>query len=123
MKLVRLRLRDLDPAHRENERRWFTRISPTRLGTASEHELPQVGEADFARFKAKARHFLKAHEDHIVLHKLRQGRPLTSTDLGELEKCCWMRVSAKPETSSELAKRAMDSGGSSDRWSDWTAKL
>jgi type I restriction enzyme, R subunit len=48
--------------------------------------LPQVGEADFARFKQKARHFLKAHEDHIVLHKLRQGRPLTATDLNELEK-------------------------------------
>ena len=48
--------------------------------------LPQVGEADFARFKQKARHFLKAHEDHIVLHKLRQGKPLTPSDLGELEK-------------------------------------
>jgi hypothetical protein len=27
--------------------------------------LRQVGEADFARFKQKARHFLKAHEDQI----------------------------------------------------------
>jgi type I restriction enzyme R subunit len=51
-----------------------------------EHDLPQVGEAEFARFKQKARHFLKAHEDHIVLHKLRQGRSLTPTDLAELEK-------------------------------------
>lgn len=56
------------------------------IGEGEERELPQVGEADFARFKQKARHFLKAHEDHLVLHKLRQGRPLTATDLGELEK-------------------------------------
>jgi type I restriction enzyme R subunit len=55
------------------------------IGDGDELELPQIGEADFARFKAKARHFLKAHEDHIVLHKLRQGRPLTPTDLSELE--------------------------------------
>src|SRR5882762_3476674 len=55
------------------------------IGDGVEHELPQVGEADFARFKQKARHFLKAHEDHIVLHKLRQGKPLTPTDLAELE--------------------------------------
>jgi type I restriction enzyme, R subunit len=48
--------------------------------------MPQASEADFARFKQKARHFLKAHEDHIVLHKLRQGKPLTPTDLTELEK-------------------------------------
>ena len=38
------------------------------------------------RYRKKARHFLKAHEDHIVLHKLRQGKPLTPTDLSELEK-------------------------------------
>src|SRR6202171_899314 len=56
------------------------------IGDGIEHELPQVCEADFARFKQKARHFLKAHEDHIVLHKLRQGKPLTPTDLAELEK-------------------------------------
>jgi type I restriction enzyme R subunit len=56
------------------------------IGDGVEHELPQVGEADFARFKQKARHFLKAHEDHLVLHKLRQGKPLTPMDLSELEK-------------------------------------
>ena len=57
-----------------------------RLASTSPSGLPQVGEADFARFKQKARHFLKAHEDHIVLYKLRQGKPLTPTDLSELEK-------------------------------------
>jgi type I restriction enzyme, R subunit len=56
------------------------------IGPETEHELPQVGEADYARFKQKARHFLKAHEGHIVLHKLRNGKPLTTSDLNELEK-------------------------------------
>src|SRR5262249_47925048 len=51
-----------------------------------ELQMPQVGEADFARFKSKARHFLRAHQDNIVLHKLRQGKPLTPSDLNELEK-------------------------------------
>jgi len=31
-------------------------------------------------------HFLKAHSDHIVIHKLRRNQPLTATDLEELEK-------------------------------------
>jgi type I site-specific restriction endonuclease len=68
---------------------WFARTYSNfadEIGDGVEHVLPQVGEADFARFKQKARHFLKAHEDHIVLHKLRQGKPLTPTDLSELEK-------------------------------------
>jgi len=56
------------------------------IGEGVEVLLPQVGAADFARFKTKARHFLRAHQDNIVLHKLRQGKPLTPSDLNELER-------------------------------------
>lgn len=86
LELVRLRLRDLVQHIEKSKRAVVYSNFADEIGDGVEHELPQVGEADFARFKAKARHFLKAHEDHLVLHKLRQGRPLTSTDLGELEK-------------------------------------
>jgi type I restriction enzyme, R subunit len=81
-----LRLRDL-VQHIEKSRKAIVYSNfADEIGDGVEHELPQVGEADFARFKQKARHFLKAQEDHIVLHKLRQGKPLTPTDLSELEK-------------------------------------
>jgi type I restriction enzyme R subunit len=86
LELVRLRLRDL-VQHIEKSRKAVVYSNfADEIGEGIEHELPQVGEADFARFKQKARFFLKAHQDHIVLHKLRQGRPLTPTDLSELEK-------------------------------------
>jgi len=86
LELVRLRLRDL-VQHIEKSRKAVVYSNfADEIGDGVEHLLPQVGEADFARFKQKARHFLKAHEDHIVLHKLRQGKPLTPTDLTELEK-------------------------------------
>jgi type I restriction enzyme R subunit len=86
LELVRLRLRDL-VQHIEKSRKAIVYSNfADEIGDGVEHVLPQVGEADFARFKQKARHFLKAHEDHIVLHKLRQGKPLTPTDLNELEK-------------------------------------
>jgi type I restriction enzyme R subunit len=86
LELVRLRLRDL-VQHIEKSRKAVVYSNfADEIGEGIEHELPQVGEADFARFKQKARFFLKAHEDHIVLYKLRQGRPLTPTDLNELEK-------------------------------------
>jgi type I restriction enzyme R subunit len=86
LELVRLRLRDLVQHIEKSKKAVVYSNFADEIGDGVEHELPQVGEADFARFKQKARHFLKAHEDHIVLHKLRQGRPLTPTDLGELEK-------------------------------------
>jgi type I restriction enzyme R subunit len=86
LELVRLRLREL-VQHIEKSRKAVVYSNfADEIGEGVEHDLPQVGEADFARFKQKARHFLKARQDHIVLHKLRQGKPLTPTDLGELEK-------------------------------------
>ncbi|ESY71896.1 hypothetical protein X743_19070 [Mesorhizobium sp. LNHC252B00] len=86
LELVRLRLRDL-VQHIEKGRKAIVYSDfADEIGDGVEIDLPQVGEADFARFKQKARHFLKRHEDHLVLHKLRQGKPLTAIDLAALEK-------------------------------------
>ncbi|MGA9867686.1 MAG: DEAD/DEAH box helicase family protein [Acetobacteraceae bacterium] len=41
---------------------------------------------EFAKFRAKARHFLREHQDHVTIHKLRTNRQLTQTDLDELER-------------------------------------
>ena len=86
LELVRIRLRDLVQHIEKSKRKVVYSNFADEIGEGVELDLPQVGEADFVRFKQKARHFLKAHEDHLVLHKLRQGRPLTPTDLNELEK-------------------------------------
>jgi type I restriction enzyme R subunit len=41
---------------------------------------------DHPKFLAKARAFLRAHLDHVAIHKLRMNKPLTTTDLGALER-------------------------------------
>ena len=57
------------------------------VGEAAEVMLPLGGSAgDFERFRAKVRAFLRAHEDHIALHKLRRNLPLTPADLAELDR-------------------------------------
>jgi type I restriction enzyme, R subunit len=86
LELVRLRLRDLIQHIEKSRKATVYSNFADEIGDGIELQLPQVGEADFARFKAKARHFLRAHQDNIVLHKLRQGKPLTPSDLNELEK-------------------------------------
>ena len=86
LELVRLRLRDLIQ-HIEKSRKAIVYSNfADEIGDGIELQLPQVGEADFARFKSKARHFLRAHQDNLVLHRLRQGKPLTASDLSELER-------------------------------------
>ncbi|MEX3944357.1 DEAD/DEAH box helicase family protein [Paraburkholderia sp. BR10937] len=49
-------------------------------------DLPQVTAGlNMAKFKEKARQFLKAHENHVALQRLRRNQPLTPSDLTELE--------------------------------------
>jgi len=57
------------------------------LGVETTVELPQVGTGmNLAKFKEKARQFLKDHESHVSLQRLRRNQPLTSSDLTELER-------------------------------------
>lgn len=57
------------------------------IGEGAEIALPQVTAGlNMAKFKEKARTFLKAHESHLSLQRLRRNQPLTATDLAELEK-------------------------------------
>ena len=57
------------------------------MGAETAVELPGFGEGtDYAKFRAKARAFLRAHEDHVAIHKLRMNKALTAADLAELER-------------------------------------
>jgi type I restriction enzyme, R subunit len=58
-----------------------------QMGVESAVDLPGFAAPDsFERFRAKARAFLKEHEDHIAIHKLRMNKALTRSDLDELER-------------------------------------
>ncbi|SFI64602.1 type I restriction enzyme, R subunit [Phyllobacterium sp. CL33Tsu] len=85
LELVRLRLRNVVHHIEPGKKAIIYTDFKDQLGEGTELELPQVGEVEFARFKKKARHFLRQHEDHIALAKLRHGKPLTPTDIEQLE--------------------------------------
>lgn len=56
------------------------------LGDGSIVDLPGVNVGtNWERFKAKARAYLKEHEDHVALQRLRRNRQLTESDLSALE--------------------------------------
>jgi type I restriction enzyme R subunit len=57
------------------------------LGDVSTVVLPGVGTGmNLAKFKDKARLFLRAHDSHLSLQRLRRNQPLTPSDLEELGK-------------------------------------
>ena len=57
------------------------------IGPGTEIDLRGIpAGADMARFRMKVRHFLKAHQDHITIQKVRRNEPLTAQDLEEIER-------------------------------------
>lgn len=79
------------------------------IGDGQEVVFENMASADgFAKFKEKVRHFLKAHEDHVAIHKLRTNRQLTPTDLAELERMLLESGVGSPE---EVEKAKADSAG------------
>jgi len=55
-----------------------------RYYTSARRQILDIG-TDIEAFRRKARLFLKPHENHIALLKLKRNEPLTPTDLKELE--------------------------------------
>ena len=69
-----------------------------QMGEETTFDLPGFSAPDtFEKFRAKARQFLLAHEDHIAVHKLRSNIPLTKTDLRELEHILLESGTATPD--------------------------
>lgn len=77
------------------------------LGETAEIDLPLGGAAgDFERFRMKVRTFLRAHESHITLQKLRRNLPLTATDLAELERLLIESGTATPQDVQRVSREA-----------------
>ncbi len=80
-----------------------------QMGSETTVELPGFGAgADFERFRAKARQFLREHENHLTIHRLRWNKPLTATDLDELER---MLIEAGVGTTEDLSRAKQESHG------------
>ena len=87
LEVLRLRLRLLVRLIDKRERKTLYTDFEDALGDEAVVELPGVfTDSDLTRFRLKARHFLRAHQDHLAIHKLRMNKALTTADLAELER-------------------------------------
>ena len=87
LEIVRRRLRDLVKFIEKQKRKPIYTDFEDEMGGETHVVLPGFGEGtDYAKFRAKAQAFLRAHQDHIAIHKLRLNKALTAADLTELER-------------------------------------
>ncbi|MCW5661664.1 MAG: DEAD/DEAH box helicase family protein [Burkholderiaceae bacterium] len=87
LEVVRRRLRDLVQLIDKRQRKIVYTDFEDLIGAEADVLLPGLAVGtDYTRFLAKARAFMLQHLDHIAVHKLRMNKPLTSSDLAELER-------------------------------------
>ncbi|MEW6020984.1 MAG: DEAD/DEAH box helicase family protein [Pseudomonadota bacterium] len=87
LETVRRRLRALVKLIPKGQKKVVYTDFEDELGESATIDLPQVTAGlNMGKFREKARQFLKAHESHLSLQRLRRNQPLTTTDLTELEK-------------------------------------
>jgi len=86
LELARLRLRSLVRFIEKTSRNPVYTDFEDTLQDRTEVHLPGVTPGtNFARFRAKAAAYLKEHDDHVALQRLRRNRQLTKEDLASLE--------------------------------------
>ena len=84
---ARRQLRGLISLIDKGERTIVTTDFVDAIGDAREIAIVDLGDSEaLAQFRRKARAYIDAHRDHLTLARLRQGRPLTTADLDELQR-------------------------------------
>jgi type I restriction enzyme R subunit len=83
---VRKKLRSLVRFIEKRKRKVLYTDFQDVIGQETEFDLLGIAPPEsMERFRAKALAFLRQHEDHIAIHRLRTNKPLTASDLQELE--------------------------------------
>lgn len=98
LETVRRRLRSLVKLIEKQARKPIYTGFTDDIGEDTAVELPGFASPDsFEKFRDKARAFLRSHQDHLAVQKLRMNEPLTALDLRELERMLAASGVGRPE--------------------------
>ena len=62
---------------------------------------------DLKNYKAKAEYYIRQHQDHIVIHKLKNNVPLTEIDVKALEEILWSEIGTKEDYEAEYGNKPL----------------
>eukprot|EP00828_Plagiopyla_frontata_P021779 TRINITY_DN28362_c0_g1_i2.p1 TRINITY_DN28362_c0_g1~~TRINITY_DN28362_c0_g1_i2.p1 ORF type:complete len:286 (+),score=39.28 TRINITY_DN28362_c0_g1_i2:246-1103(+) len=79
-----------------------------KIGKGDEVEFPGNPNS-MARYRLKVQQYLREHQDHITIHKLRMNKPITGSDIKELER---MLAEAEEVGGKERLEQAFEKGRS-----------
>ena len=103
--MIREKLRDLMkyiPVGRES---YNTNFTDEILSI--EWKDSELENDDLKNYKAKAEYYVRQHQDHLVIAKLKSNQPLTSVDVKTLEDILWSEVGTKQEYEEEYGEKPL----------------
>ena len=62
---------------------------------------------DLKNYKAKMEYYIRQHENHYAIAKLKTNQPLTNDDIEALEKILWSEVGSKEDYETEYGKKPL----------------
>ncbi|WP_045216942.1 DEAD/DEAH box helicase family protein [Desulfonatronovibrio magnus] len=83
---MRVRLRVLTPFLDKKTRKVVYTDFKDEIVNVVQEDFPDMPKMTSLQYEKKVREYLKNHQDHLVIHKLRSNQPLTPKDLEGLEK-------------------------------------
>lgn len=102
---IREKLRDLMKYLPHINVRYDTNFTDELLST--EWKESELENDELKNYKAKAEHYIRQHQDHIAIAKLKTNQPLTSTDIATLEEVLWHEVGTKQDYEHEVGMKPL----------------
>ncbi|MGE3495024.1 MAG: DEAD/DEAH box helicase family protein [Gemmatimonadales bacterium] len=111
LEVMRRRLRGLVQLIDKRQRKPVYTDFEDLMGGEIDVDLPGFAPGtNYAKFLAKARAFLREHMTHVAVEKLRKNKPMTATDLAELERMFVESGVGAPEDVQRAAQEAQGLG-------------
>lgn len=102
---IREKLRDLMKYLPHINARYDTNFTDELLST--QWKESELENDELKNYKAKAEHYIRQHQDHIAIAKLKTNQPLTSTDIATLEEVLWHEVGTKQDYEHEVGMKPL----------------
>jgi Type I site-specific restriction-modification system, R (restriction) subunit and related helicases len=67
----------------------------------------ELDNDELKNYKAKAEYYVRQHQDHFVIAKLRSNMPLTNADVVSLENILWSEVGTKEDYEEEYGQKPL----------------
>jgi len=62
---------------------------------------------ELKNYKAKAEYYVRQHQDNIVIAKLKTNKPLSASDISELENILWNEIGTKDDYEAEYGTKPL----------------